>query len=66
VITQRLILVNGLWACPGCPAVLTDGKLAHPDSCPELGQHIARAAEAIARRPYPPLPKPRTGKERAS
>jgi hypothetical protein len=60
VIIQHLTVRHGLVACTGCPAVLTNGKLAHTDTCLELGEHIARAAEVIAR----PGPWPLRGPER--
>jgi hypothetical protein len=66
VITQRFSIRDGVYCCAGCLVTLTDGELAHPGNCPELGQYIARAAEAIARRPYPPLPRPKQAKMSAS
>lgn len=40
MITQRLILEggypSGLWTCPGCRATLTESRLEHDDTCPEV------------------------------
>jgi hypothetical protein len=40
VITQRLILdgpyPDGVWACIGCSAHLIEGRIEHPDDCPEI------------------------------
>lgn len=40
MITQRLILdgpyPDGVWTCPGCMSPLTEGRLEHPDDCPEM------------------------------
>lgn len=53
-----LDLIVKVWACAGCLATFSPDEqgngtcMVHPDTCPEIGERIAAAAEAIAHPPY--------------
>ena len=65
MITQRLILdgpyPDGVWTCIGCASPLTEGRIQHPDDCPELrglGRASRRMGDSEALRHFPSPDRP--------